>query len=594
REPLGLPAEVVLIVAPLTIVDPDVADPGAIAEAPAVKLLLDRVAAAVPGFAITSENAAVLGEICRRLDGLPLALELVAARFRSLAPETILQRLMLPSVVLSTSMRSADPRHRTLRDTIAWSFAHLSVAEQSLFARLSTFAGSFDLPAVEAVCADHDAPPNDTDIGQRDLVEVLAALVDKSMVQVVNHPRARYQVLETLREYGREKLGESAQVERITDTHLRWFTELAEQAGVGLTGPEEALWSDRIESDFDNFRVAFGGAVRTGDVDAALRITSGLREFAFRRIRYELASWAATCVSMPHAAAHPRYPVVLAIVSYGKFVRGDLHASIDVALESVSATQDAGAESSGLAERTLGNALFYLGRTAEALRWMDRMVVSARDGSPARLAHALYMRSVAETSLGRTVKGAILAGEANATARASGSPTAGAQAAYALGLALEGTDAAESIRLLRESAALAGAAGNRWIEAFAQTEVWWLAARDGDLRAALRGSGVVLDTWHREGDWANLRLSLRRVFGLLTQHGDHHAAAVLHGALNASGANSALPFQPSDADDLDAAVGHIRAALGPQDFARAVDVGVNLSDAALVTFVQERIAAHSS
>ena len=113
------------------------------------------------------------------------------------------------------------------------------------------------------------------------------------------------------------------------------------------------------------------------------------------------------------------------------------------------------------------------------------MVASARQGSASRLAHALYMRSVAETSVGRTVPGAILAGEASAVARVCGSPTARAQAAYALGLALEGSDPAESLRLLREAAHIAGAAGNRWIEAFADTEVWWLEARNGDVRTAL-------------------------------------------------------------------------------------------------------------
>ncbi len=154
RQPLGLPGEVVLEVSPLPVGAPDVADPRAIAGAPAVDLLLERVRAVAPGFAITDANAPVLREICRHLDGVPLALELVAARFRSLDPETILQRLAAPAGALGARLRSADPRHRTLRDTIAWSFAQLSSAEKELFARLAVFAGSFELDAVESVCGD--------------------------------------------------------------------------------------------------------------------------------------------------------------------------------------------------------------------------------------------------------------------------------------------------------------------------------------------------------------------------------------------------------------------------------------------------------
>ena len=594
REPLGLPGELVFAVAPLTVGASDDTDPMAVAASPAVELLLDRVAAAVPGFSMTAANAVVIGEICRRLDGLPLALELVAARFRSLSPETILQRLMLPAGVLGTSMRSADPRHRTLRDTIAWSFEHLSTHEQAVFARLSGFVGSFDLAAVESVCAGPDLECVDDVDDPLDVVEILAALIDKSMVQMVSHQSARYQLLETLREYAREKLADQGSVEVVAERHLLWFTDFAERSSIGMTGPDEADWSQHIEWDFDNLRLAFGHAVRSRNVDGALRITSALREFAFRRIRYELASWAATSITLPGASAHPRYPTVLAIVGYGHFVRGNLQESIEVARRAVAAGEEQGVDTSGLAERTLVNAWFYLGYAEKALQWGDRMVASARTGSAARLAHALYMRSVAETSVGRTVQGAIMAGEANATARACGSPTARAQAAYALGLALEGSDAAESLRLLRESAHLAESAGNRWIEAFADTEVWWLEARNGDVRTALTGSGVVIDTWNRGGDWANLRLSLRRVFGLLTQIGDHQAAALLHGALSASGATSALPFEPNDAHDVTAAVSQLRAALGDDAFNAAVAEGVSLSEAELVHFVQTRITAHNS
>ena len=592
REPLGLPGEMVLPLATLPVSAS--ADAVAVAASPAVQLLLERVAAAVPGFAITDDNVGVIAEICRRLDGLPLALELVAAQFRSLSPEMIVRRVQQSATVLGTSMRSSDPRHRTLRDTVAWSYELLSPLEQAVYARLSAFAGTFDLQAVESLCAGISGGGASGSEGQSlDIVGVIASLVDKSMVQIVSQQASRYALLATLREFGREKLSESGGVEDKSEAHLRWFVDLAERSSVGITGPDEAHWSQQLDWDFDDLRLAFGRAVRSGDVDAAMRMTTALREFAFRRIRYELLSWANTAVAMPGASGHPRFPTVLAIVSYGKFVRGNLRESIDVALESVAAGEAQGVDTSGLAERTLLNSLFYVGEPAEALRWGDRMVASARLGSASRLAHALYMRSVAETSVGRTVQGAILAGEANAVARVCGSPTARAQAAYALGLALEGSDPAESLRLLREAAHLAGAAGNRWIEAFADTEVWWLEARNGDVRTALNGSGVVIDTWSRGGDWTNLRLSLRRVFGLLTRIGDHRAAALLHGSLNASGALSALPSEPSTVQDATSAVDELRRALGDDGFEQAVAAGAQLTETELVHFVKNRISAYN-
>ena len=582
--------EQVLPIAPLAIGDPTVVNLIDISSAPAVELLLDRVAAAAPGFTMTDANAVMMSEICRRLDGLPLALELVAARFRSLSPETILSRVMVPSTVLGTSMRSSDRRRRTLRDTITWSFELLTSSEQAVYARLSTFAGSFDLPAIESVCAGRD---DTTAVGEpeEDVVEIVAALVDKSMVQMVGHHGGRYQLLEILREYGHERLAEHGTIEVIEQRHLRWFVDFAEQASIGLTGSDEASWAERIDWDFDNLRLAFGKAVSMGDVDAALRLTAALREYSFRAIRYELAAWATTAVAMPGAEDHPQYATVLAIVGYGHFVRGNLHQSIDVAQRAVIVANKMGVDTKGLAERTLVNAWFYLGNADEALRWGDRMLASARDGSPSRLAHALYMRSVAETSVGRTVQGAIMAGEASATARTSGSPTALAQASYALGLALERTDATESLRLLRESARLASSAtAGSSVRPHRGVVVGSALRRRAHRLAGIR---VVIETWNRGGDWANLRLSLRRVFSLPVRLGDHRSAALLHGALEASGAASALPFEPNDAHDVDRSVQNLRTSLGQAEYDAAVAAGASLSDPELVHFILTRVKTYT-
>ncbi len=242
------------------------------------------------------------------------------------------------------------------------------------------------------------------------------------------------------------------------------------------------------------------------------------------------------------------------------------------------------------AERVLGNAHFYLEQTDEAFAWMERMHLSVRRAtSSGRIAHALYMQSVGKTSVGDEIRGAVLAGEASATAASAGSPTARAQADYASGLALETTHTGEPLDLLQRAAVGAATAGNRWIEAFALTEVNPLWARRGEHLVALAGFADVVDIRYRGGDWANQRLSVRRVLSILVELEAFEAAAVLHGALTAVGAAQAMPSAPFEAERLSDSVARMRAQLGPSDFAEAVRRGATLQDWEIVAFVSEQI-----
>ena len=578
REPLSIRGEVVFVVAPLGIAQGD--DATDLAASPAIELFIERAGAARSGFAVTPELLPVIAQLCRRLDGVPLAIELAAIRLRSLSPAGIIERLDHRFKLLNTGDRAGDPRHQTLQNLVEWSYLLLTPAEQRLFARLSIFSGSFNLTAVDAVCAD-DADASDD----------LFGLVDKSMVQVSDFDEPRYMLLETLREYGRQRLDASGETAEFADRHRAWFLQLAEQAAAGMTGADELTWVLRVEHDFDNLRAAHRHSIQTVDVDSAIRLVAALREYAFRRIHYELTGWAVDTVALDGAEDHPRFPVAVAIVAYGHFVRGDLTSAIATAIEADAATQRLGVRSSGLAERTLGNAYLYLGDVEHGLHWMDRMIESARASkAPARLAHALYMRSVAETSLGRALRGATLAGECRAWALSAGSPTALAQAAYALGIALEETEPAEAASQLRHAAQLALDGANRWVEAFARTEILWLDACDGEARVALGGYAAVIEAWYRGGDWANQWLSLRHVRSILHQLGDHEAAAVVHGALENAGTLMALPSNPADAAHLQAEDTSLRSELGPA-FAEALQRGASMSDSALVAYVLGRIDA---
>jgi hypothetical protein len=328
------------------------------------------------------------------------------------------------------------------------------------------------------------------------------------------------------------------------------------------------------------------------DVDVALRLVAAVHEYGFRRIRYEQLAWAGASVALPGADDHELYPIVLGVVAYGQFVRGDLQGAMATGYRAVAAAERSGLGTSGLPERALANAYYYLGSPRESAVWTDRMVSAAQaSGHPGRVAHALYMRSVGLTSLGHHDRAAGVAEEALVAARTSASPTALAQAAYAAGLASEQTRPEQALALLSQSEAAANEVGNRWIRAFALTEILWLRARQGQALEALAGYLDVIDVWYRGGDWANQWLSLRHVFGLFSTLGLDRAAVVLHGALHAAGATTAMPFEPHDVALLERTVADLRARLGADDFGAAFDEGRALGDREVVEFTLAEIGA---
>ncbi len=584
REVLGLPGEQVWRVEPLGLPAVGASAPAA-SESPAVRLFAARAIAARPGFAIEPGNVTAVVEVVRHLDGLPLALELAAARMRAMSPAALAARLDQGFDLLAGAQPSMVARHRTLQDLVAWSHDLLGPDEQLLFARLSVFAGSFGLDAAEHVGVSDD-------LGATRVAALLANLVDKSMVQLVDEDRGRYRLLETLREFGRDQLGDADRADARA-RHAQWYLAVVEDCARALSGPGEADAVATLDADFDNLRAAHRWSIEHADVDVALRLVAGLREYAFRCMHAEIISWADDAIALPGAAEHERFPVVVGAAAYARFVRGDLEGAIELGERAVDAADRLGVDGSGLAERALGNAWFYKGEAERGAGWMERMICSARDGSAARLAHALYMRSVAFTSVGDNASGARMAEDAMAAAKASGSPTARAEAAYARGIALEATDPAGASEELQRSVDVAREAGNRWIEAFARTEVLWLEARQGRPREALAQYADVIDSWYRGGDWANQWLSLRHVFGILVQLRAHLAAATLHGALTAAGAAYALPFEAAGAQRINDLADGLRHQLGTAPFATAVRRGATLSDGEIIDFVREQIRALS-
>ena len=273
RTPLRLYGEHVYPVPPLALPDLRRQPPlESLTQYEAVGLFVERARALKPDFEVTNESAPAVAEICVRLDGLPLAIELAAARITMLPPKAMLQRLSSRLKLLTGGARDLPERQRTLRATIEWSFALLDEGEQLLFARLAVFSGGRTLEAIEAICdAEGDLPV--------DSFEGVSSLLDKSLLRQEEGPNEepRFVMLETVHEYAREKLQESGEAEEVRRRHAEYFLSLAEEAEPKLRGPQQLEWLDRLEAEHDNMRAALSWSLEQGsDIELGLRVAGAL------------------------------------------------------------------------------------------------------------------------------------------------------------------------------------------------------------------------------------------------------------------------------------------------------------------------------
>ena len=284
REPLRVRDEQVVPVSPLALPDAEhLPDLETLAQVPAVALFVERVREVQPDFALTADNAQAIAEICRRLDGLPLALELAAARSTVLPPEALLARLEHRLPLLTHGARDVPQRQQTLRNTLAWSYDLLAESEQALFRRLSVFAGGFTLEAVEAVCV---FPAAGTLSEADEILDQLAQLLDKSLVQGQQGTggEPRFTMLETIHEYAQERLVASGEAATVQRRHADYFLRVALEAAPYMFSPEREVWMERLDREEANLRAALAwskadkGAVQTG-----LRLAGSLAYYWFLR-----------------------------------------------------------------------------------------------------------------------------------------------------------------------------------------------------------------------------------------------------------------------------------------------------------------------
>ncbi len=274
REALTITGETIWLVLPLRV--PNTYQPSPVEGLltyEAVQLFVERARSVLPSFTLTPENAAAVVQVCRRLDGMPLAIELAAARIRALSVEQIVGRLDDAYRLLTGGSRSALPRQQTLRAAMDWSYYLLPAHEQACFRRLSVFAGSFSLEAAEAICAGESGEAYD-------VLDVLSSLIDKSLVLMEQRRgEARYRLLETIRQYGQDKLQEFTEAEKVRRNHRDWYARLAEQAEAETLEAQQESVFNRLEAEHDNLRVALGWSLEQQEAETAAQIGAAIWRF---------------------------------------------------------------------------------------------------------------------------------------------------------------------------------------------------------------------------------------------------------------------------------------------------------------------------
>jgi predicted ATPase/DNA-binding SARP family transcriptional activator len=520
REALGIDGEQVWPVPPLSAGD-------------ASALFVHRARSTRPDYDPAREIGGAVAEICLRLDGLPLAIELAAARMRMMSATEVAQRLG-DSQLLVGGPRAAQPRHQSLTAAIDWSYRLLTDPEQKLFAQMSVFAGGADLDGVCGVCAESET----TGTGVLDL---LTGLVDKSMVTAVpGRAGTRYRMLETLRAYARERLRERGDDLTIARRHATYITEQAERAARGVQGPDEQAWVERTLPDRDNLRVAFDQAFADRNGEVALRLVTSLAELMHLRVGYESAAWAEQALDIA-PAGHPLLPAAVGAAARGAWNRGDFTRARKLAARAGGGVPHRGSARIAYPADVVADIDLYEGDIGSALRHWEAEVAAARgNDDPIRLVWTLYYVAVCHAVHREPQFGVAAARESVQVANGTGNPTARSMARYALGLVGKKTDPDRALALFDEAAGLAAQVHNFWWHGIAMMEAAATRAVHGDPAVAARALVEVLDHWDRVGDWTQQWLNLRYVVRLLVRVGADAEAGDLHRCLAAAGKPSPL------------------------------------------------------
>lgn len=569
RERLHLPAEHVRQIGPLDVPATG-AGPEEVAATPAGALFRTRAEAVAPTFSLTDGNAGAVGELCRRLDGMPLAIELAAARVRALAPQDLVARLDQRFSLLAGGPRGITGRHQTLQAVVAWSYDLLDEPEARLFDRLSVFAGGFRLAAAEEVCAGSDS------VAGSGVAGLLSELVDKSMVVVERDEGAvRYRLLDTLRAFGARRLADRTATDSLRRAHADYHLGLAQRLGPRVRRTDEPEAVAEIDAAIDDLRSAHAWMVSSGEVGGALRLPVALSDYIFYRLRDEMITWTHRALELPGADRDPAYPAALATAAMGATHRGEYGLAAEQAREAME-RDEPDSMATVWALVALGATALYEGRFDDLRRIAEHQAgVADRLGDRYHGAFAMVFRVLAHLYRGEHEQALSHLDDLHGAAATAGNPTMQAFARYCHGEVHLDTDPAEAVAALEQAVDRARQVNNLMIEGVSLVSLASLQGRRGETDVALGLFRDVIAHWRRRGNYTYQLTTLRNLVELLSEIGADEPAAVLHGAVTEGLAPS---FGP-EAERLAEAWRQLERRMGAAAAAAAAERGGSLDPA---------------
>jgi predicted ATPase/DNA-binding SARP family transcriptional activator/DNA-binding CsgD family transcriptional regulator/Tfp pilus assembly protein PilF len=560
REPLGVMGELGWLVPSLSV--PDAQQSLTIEELKgyeSARLFADRASNRHPGFELTSENATAVAQVCAKLDGIPLAIELAAATIGMLSAEQISERLGHSLKLLTGGDRTADHRHQTLRAALDWSYELLSESEQVLFRRLGAFAGGFTLEAAESVGAGGG-------IEEEDILDLLSKLVDKSLVvaEVNWETGARYRLLEPVRQYAREKLRVSGEAEAVGRRHAEFFLTLAEGAEMELSGPRQAEWLDRLETEHDNLRAALSWALER-EMDLGPRIAGALCRFWHTRGYFSEGRRYLEVAARSGVVPAPVRAKALDGLGWIAEPQGDYERAREAYEESLELYRSSN-DKSGVANALgdLGSLALDSGDYARATSLLEESLILHRElGSKEEVVGVLNGLGVLASAKGDREQSISFFREALALSRESGSVRMNAVSLGNLGITmLVHGDTEQATVLLEESLELFQEIGDSSNIAIGLMYSALAALAQGDHERVKALSKESLKLLQKAEDKQHIPDCLEIMAGGAGAQGRAQRAARLWGAAEAMREDIGVPLQPEDRKLLDPYLGTARSSLG--------------------------------